>query len=177
MREERLSSQRIYDGRVISLRVDTLRRSDGREVVREIIEHKPVIVVLPIDTNGAIVMVKQYRTPTERELLELPAGGIEPGETPEEAVIRELQEEIGYKPGNLVRLGGFYSAPGFTDEYLHAFLATDLVVSNMYAEDTDEIEIVRIPLNDIPLLLANGSIEDAKTLAVLTLYQHHRNQG
>lgn len=177
MREERLSSQRIYEGRVVNVRVDTLRRIDGHEVVREIIEHKPVVVVLPIDDSGSIVMVKQYRTPVRKELLELPAGGIETGEQPEAAVIRELQEEIGYKPGTLAKLGGFYSAPGFTDEYLHAFIATGLVQSSLRAEDTDEIEITRVPFDDIPALIADGRIIDAKTLAVLILYQYHDNKG
>jgi len=177
MTEQRLSTKRIFDGRVIRLRVDTVRREDGQETVREVVEHAPVIAVLALDTEDTLILVKQYRTPAGKELLEIPAGGIEPGEGPEEAVIRELQEETGFKPLELVRLGGFYSAPGFCDEYLHIFLATRLVASRLHAEDTDEIEIVRVALNDIPALVAAGGIEDAKTLAALTLLRQYRQAG
>jgi len=167
--EERLSTKHIFTGRAISLRIDTVRRSDGRETTREIIEHAPVIAVLAIDDNDNLLLVKQYRTPAEKELLEIPAGGIEPGEEPVDAAIREMQEETGFKPGKLVRLGGFYSTPGFSNEYLHVFLATELAPGRLYAEDTDEIELVRIPLSEIKGLVLNGQIEDAKTLAALTL--------
>jgi ADP-ribose pyrophosphatase len=173
MPEERVSSRRIFDGRVVHLRVDTVRR-DGRETTREIIEHEPVIAVIPLDEQGRLLLVKQYRSPVEKELLEIPAGGIEPGETPEEAVIREMQEETGYRPGKLVRLGGFYSTPGFSNEYLHIFLATELVPGRLYAEDTDEIELVRVSLDDAHSLIASGKIEDSKTLAALILLNGYR---
>ncbi len=173
MHEERVSSRRIFDGRVVHLRVDTVRR-DGRETTREIIEHEPVIAVIPLDEQGRLLLVKQYRSPVEKELLEIPAGGIEPGETPEEAVIREMQEETGCRPGKLVRLGGFYSTPGFSNEYLHIFLATELVPGRLYAEDTDEIELVRVSLDDAHSLIASGKIEDSKTLAALILLNGYR---
>lgn len=174
MPEERLSSKRIYDGRIVKLRIDTIRKENGEETTREILEHDPVIAVVALADDETIIMVRQYRTPTGKALLEVPAGGVDPGETPEQAVIRELQEEIGYKPGRLERLGGAYSAPGFTDEYLDFFLATDLTPSRLFAEDTDEIEVVTVPLKDIPALAKSGEIEDAKTLAALYLYRESR---
>ncbi len=171
MPEERLSSKPIYQGYIINVRVDTIRKPDGEVVTRDIVEHGPVVAVVAIDADDNLLMVRQHRTPIGKTLLEIPAGGIDPGEDPEAAVVREMQEETGYRPGRLVRLGGIYSAPGFTDEYLHICLATDLEPSQLYAEDTDEIELVRVPLKDIPSLLTSGAIEDSKTLASLMLYR------
>ncbi len=177
MPEELLSTKRIYDGVVANLRVDTIRKENGEVTTREIIEHAPCITVIPLDGDGTVVFVRQFRRPTGGDLLELPAGGMEPGETPEEAALREMQEEIGLRPNALVRLGGFYSSPGFTNEYLHAFLATGLEPGRLVAEDTDEIEVVRVPLADIPGLVAAGKIEDSKTLAALYLLQEYRKRA
>ena len=103
-------------------------------------------------------------------LLEIPAGGIEPGEEPVDCVRRELQEEIGYLPGKIEKLGGFYSIPGYGTEYLHCYLATDLKPSRLVAEDTDEIEVVKVPLNKIPQLIASGEICDANSIAALLTF-------
>jgi ADP-ribose pyrophosphatase len=103
-------------------------------------------------------MVRQFRTPVDRVLLEIPAGGVENGEYPEDCVRRELQEEIGYMPGKLQRLGGFYAAPGYCSEYLHVFLATQLTESRLTAEDTDEIEVVRVPVSRVMSLIEPGDL-------------------
>ena len=120
--EETLSSQLIYDGRAVKLRVDSVRLSNGRQTTREIVEHSDCIAVVVIDESDNVLLVKQFRKPVENELLEIPAGGIDPGENPEEAVNRELREEIGYMPRKVQRLGGFYSTPGYSTEYLYLYL-------------------------------------------------------
>src|SRR4030042_6308571 len=148
--EKTLSSKLIYDGRAIRFRVDTVRMPDGRETTREIVEHSEVIVVVAIDEKDNVLLVRQYRTPIKKELLEIPAGGIDNSEKPEEAVRREMQEETGFLPQKLVRLGGFYSAPGFCTEYLHVFLATALVPGWLHAEDTDEISLELVRINGFP---------------------------
>ncbi|PIU55696.1 MAG: hypothetical protein COS87_04245 [Chloroflexi bacterium CG07_land_8_20_14_0_80_45_17] len=117
-----------------------------------------------------MLLVRQFRYPVGKSLLEIPAGGIEPGEKPVDCVRRELQEKIGYLPGKIERLGGFYSIPGYGTEYLHCYLATDLVPSRLVAEDTDEIEVVKVPLNQIPQLIASGEICDAKSIASLLTF-------
>jgi ADP-ribose diphosphatase len=109
--------------------------------------------------------VRQFRHAVRKELLELPAGSIDPGETPEEAATRELREETGCKPGNLENLGGFYAAPGYCTEYLHFFRATQLEKSPLTAEDTDEIEVVPVSPSEVPGLVGSGKICDAKTIA------------
>jgi ADP-ribose pyrophosphatase len=165
--EKTLSTRNVYKGQAISVRVLTVAKPNGTRTTRDIVDHSPVIVAVPIDGDGNVVMVRQYRKAVEKSLLELPAGGIENGEAPENCVKRELQEEIGFLPQHVERLGGFFAAPGYTTEYMHLFLATDLVKSQLQAEDTDEIEIVRKPLSQVPALIASGEIEDAKSIAGL----------
>lgn len=172
--EKSLSSETIFEGRILKLRVDTVQTADGRESTREIIEHEKCIAVIPVDTDDNVLLVRQYRRAIDKELLEIPAGGIDPGEDAETAVVREMQEEIGYKPQKVVRLGGFYSTPGFCNEYLSLYLATDLVPSRLYAEDTAGIEVVRVPVSEIAALAVSDKIEDAKTVAGLLFYQEYR---
>lgn len=174
MAEETLSTRIIYEGRVLTLRVDTVRTIDGRKSTREVVQHAACVTVIPVDAEGNILLVKQYRQAVGKDLLEIPAGGIDPGEVPEATVIRELQEEIGFKPGKLERLGGFYAAPGYATEYLHVYLATGLAPSRLHAEDTDEIEVVKVPLAEVPALIASGKIEDAKSIAGLLMYLEYR---
>jgi ADP-ribose pyrophosphatase len=165
-RKERvLSSQHAYRGRAIHLRVDSVAKPNGKETTREVVEHVDCVVILPVDSKGNILLVRQYRHAVDKELLELPAGSIDPGETPEEAATRELREETGFKPRRLEGLGGFYAAPGYCTEYLHFFRATQLERSPLTAEDTDEIEVVPVSPADVPGLVASGQICDAKTIA------------
>lgn len=165
--ERLLSRQWVYRGRAVSLRVDTVEKPSGRKTTRDVVEHEDCIVVVPVDAEDNIILVRQYRHAVSKELLEVPAGGIQPGETPEQAVCRELQEETGYFPNKLKKLGGFYAAPGYCTEYLHLYLATDLVLRPLQAEDTESIEPVRVRLADIPGLIAEGQICDAKSIAGL----------
>ncbi len=168
--EKTLSSQIIYDGHAVKLRVDTVRMPSGRETRREIVEHSDCVAIVAIDANDNVLLVKQFRKPVEKELLEIPAGGIDPGEDPVTAVRREMQEETGYLPQKVERLGGFYSAPGYCSEYLYLYLATDLTPSQLYAEDTESIKLVRVPISQIPSLITSGSICDAKSIAGLLTY-------
>ena len=172
--EKTISSKLIYEGRAIRVRVDTVAKSGGRQTTREIVEHADCIAVVALDAQNNALLVKQFRKPAEKELLEIPAGGIEAGEDPAAAVQREMREETGYLPQRVERLGGFYSAPGYCSEYLHLYLATDLVPSRLFAEDTDEIEVVRVPLGEIPRLIAEGKICDAKSIAGLLTYLEKR---
>ena len=167
MKEKGLSSITAYEGQVVSLRVDTVEKPSGLRATREIVVHRDCIAVVVLDESHNVVMVRQFRRPTGKILLEIPAGSVEPGEQPDGCVKRELQEEIGYLPGKIQKIGGFYSAPGYCTEYLHLYLATDLTKSHLVAEDTDEIEVVRVPISDVPKMIRNGEICDAKSVAGL----------
>jgi len=168
--EETLSSRLIYEGQVVKLRVDTVKMPDGRETTREIVEYSDCVAIIAIDADDNVLLVEQFRKPVEKVLLEIPAGGIDPGEDPVTAVNRELREETGYLPRKVERLGGFYSAPGYSSEYLHLYLATDLTSSPLHAEDTDSIRLVRVPVTQISGLITSGSICDAKSIAGLLIF-------
>jgi len=172
--EETVSSQLIYDGRAVKLRVDTVRMPGGRETSREIVEHSDCVAIIAVDADDGVLLVNQFRKPVEKELLEIPAGGIEPGEDAVATVRRELREETGYLPRKVERLGGFYSTPGYCTEYLHLYLASDLVPSSLNAEDTESIKLVRVPISQIPGLITSGSICDAKSIAGLLIFLKNR---
>ena len=172
--EETLSSELIYQGRAVRLRVDTVRVPTGRETTREIVEHDDCVAIIALDTGDKVLLVRQFRKPVEKELLEIPAGGIDAGESPEGAVSREMREETGYLPRKIERLGGFYSAPGYSSEYLYLYLATDLVPGQLFAEDTESITLMKVPLEDIPKLITSGTICDSKSIAGLLAFLEYR---
>lgn len=168
--EKRLATQQIYQGRGVGLRVDTVQKPSGRKTTREVVEHSDCVAIVAIDDGDNILLARQFRHAVGKFLLEIPAGGIEPGEEPIDAVRRELQEEIGYLPQKIDNLGGFYSIPGYGTEYLYCYLASDLVPSRRVAEDTENIELVRVSAHQIPQLIASGEICDAKSIAALLTY-------
>jgi len=168
--EKKLASQQIYRGHAVNIRVDTVEKANGKKTTRDVVEHSDCVAVVALDEQDNIILVRQFRHAVDRFLLEIPAGGIDTGEEPTDSVRRELQEEIGYFPRKIDKLGGFYSIPGYGTEYLHCFLATDLVPSRLIAEDTDDIELVRISPDNIPRLIASGEICDGKTIAALLMF-------
>ena len=168
--EKKLTSHQIYQGHAINIRVDTVEKASGRKTTRDVVEHSDCVAVVALDEQDNVLLVRQFRHAVDRFLLEVPAGGIDPGEEPLDSVRRELQEEIGYFPRKIDKLGGFYSIPGYGTEYLHCFLATGLVPSRLMAEDTDDIELVRVSPDDIPRLIASGEICDGKTIAALLMF-------
>ncbi len=172
--EKTLSSELIYQGRAVRLRVDTVRVPTGRKAIREIVEHDDCVAIIALDADDKVLLVRQFRKPVEKELLEIPAGGIDGGESPEDAVGREMQEETGYLPRKIERLGGFYSAPGYSSEYLYLYLATDLVPGQLFAEDTEGITLMKVPLEDIPELIMSGTICDSKSIAGLLAFLEYR---
>jgi ADP-ribose pyrophosphatase len=173
MEEKTLSSETVFKGHVISLRVDTVIATDGTKKQREIVIHNGAVAMVAVDDKNNILLVRQFRTPAGKVLLEIPAGTIEVGEGPDETVPRELQEETGYLPQKTVKLGAFYSAPGFCTEIIHVYLTTDLKPSRLEAEDTKEIELTRMPVEEAKKLIDNGAICDAKSIAGILLYMDY----
>ena len=165
--EKTLDTEQVFRGRAVTLRVDTVEKPGGKRTTREIVEHSDCVAIVAVDDEYRILLVRQFRKAVEEELLEIPAGGIEHGETSAQAVCRELQEEVGFFPNTIEELGGFYAAPGYCTEYLHLYLATDLTQSALEAEDTHEIEVVRVPVREVPDLISSGDIRDAKSVAGL----------
>lgn len=169
--EDTIESKRIYEGTIINVRVDTVRMPNGISATREVVEHSHAVCIVPIDEDGNVILVRQYRKPAEEALLEVPAGGVEEGEVSEEAVLRELQEEIGYTAGNLVHLSSFWVAPGWAEEFMHAYLATDLAPSRLDADEDENIQVVRVPFSEAIAMFKTGEIKDMKSVAAILLAQ------
>lgn len=171
---EIISNEEIYQGRIFQVSLATVREGDVT-YKREIISHPGSAVIVPVFTDGTVALVRQYRHPARKYLLELPAGSLAPGEDPETGAHRELEEEIGVRTAKMEKLTEFYVSPGFLGEKMHVFLATQLEESAQNLEEDELLSIERIPLKAIPdLILGSGmfaqnKLEDAKTIVGLTL--------
>ncbi|MEJ2759690.1 MAG: NUDIX hydrolase [Anaerolineales bacterium] len=164
-----LNTQSIFKGHAFKLWVERVQYPDGREVSFEIIRHPGAVTILPIDDDGMVWFVRQYRPTIRKMFLELPAGTLEVGEAPEVTASREIREEIGMAAGELTHLGGFYASPGYSTEYLHAFLAKNLEPSPLTQDDGELIEIEQYSLNEIFTMVEDGTIQDSKTIATIAL--------
>jgi ADP-ribose pyrophosphatase len=165
---EVLSSEEVYAGRLIRVVRDTVREG-GKTYVREVVGHPGGAAVVPFFEDGTVAFVSQYRHPTRRYVLELPAGKLDPGEGPAETAAREMEEELGVVAGRMEQLSEFYTTPGFCAERLWVFLATDLRETARRHEEDEIIEVVRMPFARALQLVANGEIDDAKTIIGLLL--------
>ena len=168
-RERIVESHRIFQGRVFDVRLDTVERENGHRYSREVVEHSQVVAIVPIDTEGRLLLVRQYRAPAEEVMLEIPAGGVDSGETLEQAVQRELQEETGQRAGRLERLCGFYASPGYSSEFIHVFLATDLTSGHLPGDEEEAIVVERLPLKEALTKIETGEIRDGKSIVGLLM--------
>ena len=169
MKFELLKSEPIYQGRAFNVRRDSLLTPGGLEVKLDIIEHIGAVTILPIDEEGQVWFVRQYRHASGKVLLELPAGTLNPGEAPEACAAREVREEIGMAAGRLQKLGSFYLAPGYSTEYMHVFLALDLRPDPLPSDEDEYLSVEKIPAAHLMEQVAAGEIQDGKTLAALFL--------
>ena len=163
------SSRRIYDGRVINLRIDTVVLRDGSKTQREIVEHPGAVAIVPQLDKGDVVLVRQFRKSVEDELFEIPAGTLKKDEAPRACARRELLEETGYRARRLVRLASFYLAPGYSTELLHAYLAFGLTPGVGSPEADESIDVIKIPFEDALKWIDRGKIKDAKSISALLL--------
>lgn len=159
----------MYRGRAFQVRKDHVRLPTGFVAQLDIVEHVGAVTIVPLDAEGQVWFVRQYRHATGKELLELPAGTVEPGEPPEACAAREIREEIGMRAGTLRKLGEFYLAPGYSTEYMHIYLATGLVPDPLPGDQDEFLSVVRYPLAEVERLVQSGEIQDGKTLAGMYL--------
>lgn len=169
-REKIQSGMTLYRGVILNLRVDKVLTATGKEAVREVVEHAPAVAMLPVDHDGRIYLIRQYRYALEREILEIPAGLVEDGEDFERCAERELQEEIGFFPGKLKEIGQMYNSPGFCTEKLVLYLATDLKPSKLPEDEDESICLHPLSEEEAKELLQSGEIVDGKTFAALSWY-------
>lgn len=176
--EKVLSSEQIYDGKVVNLRVDTIELPSGNVTKREIMEHGGAVCVVPILPDGKIGMIKQWRSAVQEYLWELPAGGLERGENPEECARRELVEEIGYQTGKLSLLFQCYLAPGYSSEMMWGYLGEELTQVGAQPEEDENIDLIPMTLEELLPLIDAGEIRDSKTICgLLALYRQKLESG
>ena len=169
-REKQIATQRIYDGKILNLRVDEVEMSCNVKAIREVIEHRPAVGVLAVTENDSVLLVSQFRYAVGSDMLEICAGIVEEGENFRQTAERELQEELGYYPEELEEFGRFYVSPGYCEEMIVLFIARDLKPSKLEHDEDEELSTVEIPVSEIPSLLKSGAIRDGKTWAALVWF-------
>ena len=169
--EVEIGAEDIYKGRLLHLQRKQVRLPNGETAQREIILHPGAVAMVPRTSDGQILLVRQFRKAAERIFLEVPAGTLTPGEDIWKAAERELREEIGYRPGKLTKLGGIYVAPGYSTEYIHLFLAEELVHDPLTLDHDEFIEPVAVTMEQALAKIRSGEIEDAKSISSLLLMQ------
>lgn len=163
-----LESVEIFRGRIFDVTLDTVREGD-KTYPREVVHHPGSAVIVPVFEDGSVALVRQYRHPAVRYLLEVPAGTLNRGERPEEGAARELEEELGFVAGKLEKLSEFFVSPGFCEEKMWVYLATEMTETEQRLEDDEIVEVVRLQFAQALEMITAGEIEDAKTIIGLIL--------
>jgi ADP-ribose pyrophosphatase len=164
-----IATRRVYDGRVLNLRLDDVRTPNGIETLREIVEHRGAVALIAIDETDRVLLVRQYRHALGTVTTELPAGTLEPGEEPAACAARELEEETGYSAARFERIGGIHPSPGFCTEYIHLFIATGLTRGAARPEADEQIEVEAVAWDEALRRARAGEIHDAKSVCGLLL--------
>ena len=166
--EKTINSELIYEGTIINLRKDKVTVQNGT-AYREIIEHNGGAVLAAVTEDHKMIMVKQYRKPANRVMLEVPAGKIDPGEKPEVTAARELKEETGYTAKNIKYMTCFYPSVGYSEEKLYLYLCTDLIPGETCFDENEAIEIEEIEIEKLCMMIAEGKINDGKTIVAILM--------
>jgi len=167
LKETRISSENVFDGCIISVFKDTVSLPDGNVATREVVRHKDATCIVPISDEDEIYMVRQYRYALGTVTLEIPAGKLDPNETPENCALRELAEETGMTAKKIVSLGKLFSSVGFCDEVIHMYAAVGLEPYELSPDEDEFLTLVKIPLSDLRTMILDGEITDAKTIAAV----------
>lgn len=172
---ELLRSELVLESRPFNVTHDTIRFSDGGEASRAVVQHPGAVAIVALDGQGRLLLLRQYRHPARRELLEIPAGTREPGEAPEVTAARELREETGFAAGQLERIGGTWMAPGYCSEYIDYFVATALRHDPLPQDEDEHLSpTVAMTFDEVLAAIDGGQIEDAKTIVAVTLAQRRQ---
>ena len=174
--EKTIKSERIYEGAIINLRRDEVTVQNGTSM-REIIEHNGGAVLAAVTSEGKLVMVRQYRKPAGRVMLEVPAGKIDPGESAEAAAKRELKEETGYTAGKIRFLMQFYPSVGYSEEILYLYLCTDLTPGETNFDENEAIDIEEYEISRLHKMVMDGDVQDAKTIIAIMTVKNLLEEG
>lgn len=175
--EKTMKTERIYEGRIINVRVDTVELPNKKYSKREIVEHPGAVGIIPITADHKIILVKQFRKAVEEVLLEIPAGKIEPEENLVRCAIRELEEETGFTTDHVEKLIEFYTAPGFSNEKLHIYIAKNLKEGTSNPDEDENIETIELAMDEILNKIETGEIKDSKTIVAMLTYTNLYSQN
>ncbi|XOK63807.1 NUDIX hydrolase [Paenibacillus elgii] len=175
--EVTVSTQPIFQGKIISLQVDTVKLPNGAEATREIVKHPGAVAVLALTPDDRMIVVEQYRKPLEKSQVEIPAGKLDAGENPIDAAKRELEEETGYTAGSIRHISSFYTSPGFADEILHLYAAEQLVKGQANPDEDEFLEIEELTLEQAQAYIREQRISDAKTIMAVYAWQLYKLTG
>lgn len=171
-------TKNIFTGRVLTLNLETVTLPNGATVELEIVRHPGAASIVPLKDDGTVILIRQFRLAAGGFIYEIPAGKLHPGEDPRDCAARELEEEIGYRTTRLEKIGTFFTAPGFTDEVMHLFMATGLVPSQQQLDHDEVLEVIEMPLEKAVALIQDGTIRDAKTIIGLqSVYLQARSKA
>lgn len=168
-KEKFVSTEKIYDGKIIKVHRDTITLPNNKEATREVVDHPGAVAVVPILDDGRIVLVKQYRYPIDKVTLEIPAGKLDCNEEPFECAIRELREETGYETKQMIKLTSIYTAPGFSNEIIHLYVARGLTNGKACPDEDEFIDVEIYTQQEVEKMIVDGIISDAKTLTGLLM--------
>ena len=163
-----INSQKVFDGRIFTVTIDTVKEGE-LTYQREVVHHNGSAVIVPVHDDGTVVLVRQYRHPAVRYLIEAAAGTLDEGERPEVGAARELEEELGLTAGRLEKLSEFFVSPGFCEEKMWVYLATELTEGEQLLDEDELLDIVRLPIAEALEMITSGEIQDAKTIIALML--------
>lgn len=167
--EKKIRGKRIFTGEVLELNLDEVQLPNGKKAEREWISHKGAVGIVPVAENGNLILVEQFRYPTGKTVIEIPAGKLDKGEKPQDCAVRELQEEIGMKCSEIGLLSTFYTSPGYSDELFYLFIATGLTPSSFDGDDDEFLNIIEMPFEEAFASVIAGKIVDGKTIAGILL--------
>ena len=170
LNEKTLSSKTVYKGGMISLQVDTVELPNGNIATRDIVNHQGSVGAIAFTEDDRILMVRQFRKPLDKVILEIPAGKLEKGEDPTECALRELEEETGYKAGKVEHVSSFYTSPGYTNELKHLYKATDLMMGTLNPDEDEFVELEKLTYDDCLKAMELGDICDVKTIFAIQLW-------
>jgi len=167
--ESHVESKIVFDGHLLKVYSDTVTLPNGKQAKREFIRHPGAVAVVPITEDGKIVLVRQYRYPLGKAILEVPAGKLDQGEDPDDCVLRELEEETGYVSSNIRKLSSIYTTPGFTDEVIHLYVADQLVLGKPCPDEDEFLDVEIYTKEEVKAMINDGTINDSKSMLALLL--------
>lgn len=167
--EKQLTTDKVYSGKLLNIYRDTVLLENGNTSVREIAKHPGGVCVATLEDDGSLWFVRQYRYAVGEDVLELPAGKLEPGEDPDDAIVRELKEETGCTADSIIKVSASFPSPGYTSEVLHLYIARGLHHGDQHLDEDEDLDAFRIPLADAVKMVMNGEIRDSKTQTLILM--------